>query len=151
MNKITELMDNLDVSKLVPELDSLLGKATSLAGWAVMIGPLLLLVLGLIYFFKPPKEANHSFGFRTYFGMGSVEAWQYTQRLAGLVLGCLGILLTVIMGIVCLSWGNKDTLQLLDKAVVCLIWEVVLTAAACLGITVHISLRYDKNGDRRKK
>ena len=150
MNKITELMDSLDLSKLVPELGGLMGKAGAAAKWAVMIGPLLLTVLGLIYFFKAPKEANHSFGFRTYFGMGSVEAWRYTQRIAGLVMGALGILLTVIMGIVCLTWGGKDTLQLLDKAVVCLIWEVVLTVIAYGGIVLHISLRYDKDGNLRK-
>ena len=150
MNKITELIDSLDLSKLVPELDGLMGKAGSVAGWSVMLGPLLLVVLGLIYFLKAPKEANHSFGFRTYFGMGSVEAWQYTQRLAGLVLGGLGIILTVIMGIICLTWGGKDTMQILNKAVVCLIWEVILTAIAWGGIVLHITLRYDKEGNRRK-
>ena len=150
MNKITELMDKLDPSKLVPELESLMGKAGSIAGWAVMIGPLLLLALGLLYFFKAPKEANHSFGFRTYFGMGSVDAWRYTQRLAGMILGGLGIILTVIMGIICLTWGGKDTLQILDRAVSCLIWEVVLAAIAWGGIVLHISLRYDKEGNLRK-
>ena len=127
-----------------------MGKAGSIAGWAVMIGPLLLLALGLLYFFKAPKEANHSFGFRTYFGMGSVDAWRYTQRLAGMILGGLGIILTVIMGIICLTWGGKDTLQILDRAVSCLIWEVVLAAIAWGGIVLHISLRYDKEGNLRK-
>ena len=150
MNKITELMDSMDLSKLVPELDKLMGKASSIAGWSIMLGPLLLIALSLLYLFKAPKEANHSVGFRTYFGMGSVEAWQYTQRLAGLVFGGLGILLLVIMGIVCLTFGGKDTLQILDKAVVCLIWEVILTGIACAGIVLHISLRYDKDGNLRK-
>ena len=151
MNKITELMDNLDLSKFVPELGNLMDKSRSIAGWAVMIGPLLLLILGLIYYFKAPKEANHKFGFRTYFGMGSVEAWQYTQRLAGLVLGGLGIVLTVVMGIVCLTFGGKDTLQLLDTAAVCLIWEVALTFAAWLAVSICAAVRYDKEGNRRKK
>ncbi len=150
MNKITELMDSLDLSKLVPELGGLLGKAGSIAKWSVMIGPLILLVLGLIYLFKAPREANHRFGFRTYFGMGSVDAWRYTQRFAGLVFAGLGILLTLIMGIICLTLGGKDTLQVLDKAVVCLIWEVALTAVAWLAITLHITVRYDKDGNRRK-
>ena len=150
MNKITELMDSMDLSKLVPELDKLMGKASAIAGWSIMLGPLLLIALSLLYLFKAPKEANHSVGFRTYFGMGSIEAWQYTQRLAGLVFGGLGILLLVIMGIVCLTFGGKDTLQILDKAVVCLIWEVILTGIACAGIVLHISLRYDKDGNLRK-
>ena len=73
MNKITELMDSMDLSKLVPELGGLMSKASSIAAWAVMIGPLVLLVLGLLYLFKPPAEANHRFGFRTYFGMGALQ------------------------------------------------------------------------------
>ncbi len=150
MNKITELMDGMDLTKLVPELDRLMEKASSIAGWAVMLGPLVLIILGLLYLLKAPKEANHSFGFRTYFGMGSVEAWQYTQRLAGLIFGGLGIVLLVVMGIVCLTFGGNDTLQILDKAVACLIWEVILIGIACAGIVLHITLRYDKEGNKRK-
>ena len=149
MNKITELMDSMDLSNLVPELGGLMSKASSIAAWAVMIGPLVLLVLGLLYLFKPPTEANHRFGFRTYFGMGSIEAWRYTQRLAGLIFSGLGILLTVIMGIVCLTFGGKDTLQILDRAVACLLWEAGLIAAACLAVIVIVTTRYDKNGARR--
>ena len=150
MNKITQLMDSLDLSKLVPELDKLMGKAGSIAGWSVMIGPLILVALGLIYLFKAPKEANHSFGFRTYFGMGSIKAWQYTQRLAGLIFSGLGAVLLIVMGIVCLTFGGKDTLQILDKAMACLIWEVILVGVACAGIVLHITLRYDKEGNKRK-
>ena len=150
MNKITELMDSLDLSKLVPELDELMAKAGSIAGWAVMIGPLVLLIMGLIYCFKAPKEANHSFGFRTYFAMGSVEAWQNTQRLAGIVFGGLGIILTIVMGILCLTWRGKDVMLILNRASRCLIWEVVLAALAYAALVVYTIIMYDKNGNRRK-
>ncbi len=150
MNKITELMDSLDLSKLVPELGGLMTRAGSVAAWCVMLGPLVLLALGLIYWFKPPREANHRFGFRTYFGMGSVEAWRYSQRLAGLVFTGLGGLLTIIMGIMCLTFGGKDTLQVLDRAVACLLWEVGLVAVAYLTLVILITSRFDKNGNHRK-
>ena len=83
--------------------------------------------------------------------MGSVEAWQYTQRIAGLIFAGLGGVLTIVMGIICLTFGGKETMLVLERAVSCLIWEVALIFAAYVGIVVHISLRYDKNGDRRKK
>ncbi len=151
MNKITGFMDSLDLSKLVPELGDLLKKVGSIAGWAVFLCPMLVLALGAIYFFKPPKEANHGFGFRTYFGMGSMEAWKYTQRFAGLVYMGVGGLLTIVMGIICLTFGGKEATLILDRALTCLIWEAALIFASWAGIVIHISLRYDKNGDRRKK
>ena len=151
MNKITGFLDGLDLSKLVPELAELLGKVKSVAGWAVFLCPMLVLTLGVIYFFKPPKEANHGFGFRTYFGMGSIQAWRYTQRFAGLVYMGVGSILTIVMGIICLTFGGKDAALVLDRAVKCLIWEIVLIFAAWLTVVIHIALRYDKDGNRRKK
>ena len=51
-----------------------------------------MIIMGLLYFFAAPKEANHHFGYRCYFGMGSELAWRFTQRLSGIVLGVLGVL-----------------------------------------------------------
>ena len=116
MSKIAGLLESLDFSVLVPKLDTVLGFAQFLAVLAVLIGPLAMLALGLLYFFKPTEEANHKLGFRTYFGMGSVEAWRYTQRLAGIVMGGLGAILTIVAVIVCACWGGKDLPQIVTAA-----------------------------------
>ena len=150
MNKITALLDNLDFSKLVPELDALLSKIPSVVTVAVMTGPLLLLALGLLYLFAPPKEANHKAGFRTYFGMGSIPAWRFTQRVAGVGLGGLGLILTIVMGIICMGFKSKEAVQLLETAMTCLIWEAILAAVAYLAITVIVTVTFDKNGSRRR-
>ena len=57
----------------------------------IAIGPVVMLALGLAYLFLAPKEANYYFGYRTYFGMGSVHSWRFTQRLSGIVLSLLGL------------------------------------------------------------
>ena len=150
MSKITELLDTLDFSKLVPDLESILGKVQPIATFAVLLGPLILLALGLMYLFKPPKEANHKAGFRTYFGMGSVEAWKFTQRIAGFVLGGLGLILTVIMIVICVGFGDKELMQVMETATKCLIWEAILTFLAWLGICLFITVMYDERGRRRK-
>ena len=151
MELITALLDGLDdISKVVPPLENVLGDMSLWISIFLLIGPLMLLGLGIWYLLAPPKEANHSVGFRTYFGMGSVEAWQFTQRLAGLVWGVLGVLLTVIMGIICLTLQNKDGFQLAQTAVNCLIWEAVLTAVGYLAICITAAIFYDKKGNRRK-
>jgi uncharacterized membrane protein len=113
---------------------------------AVMAGPLLVLIFGCIYFFMPPKEANHSLGYRFYWGMGSEYAWRFTQRLAGFVWMITGSLLTLIMFFVTVAVGGKDLAQMGYDAVVCLFWELGVIVVACLAIDVVVLLRYDRKG-----
>jgi len=149
MNSITAFFDEIDLTKLVPELDTLLGKLQAVASWALMIGPIVMLAFGLWYFLMPPKEANHRVGFRTWFGMGSVEAWQFTQRLAGIVWGGLGIVLTVMAIIVSLTFGNKDAMQVATTAFICLMWQAGLALIGWFGIGFIVMMRYDAKGNRR--
>ena len=85
------LMDDFDPASLLPELDTVMGKIALIARIAVLIGPAVLLVMGLVYIFASPKEANYTLGYRCYFGMGSVEAWRFTQKLAGIAFVALGL------------------------------------------------------------
>jgi len=150
MEKITAIFEKIDFAKLVPEMDTLLGKVQTVTSLALVIGPVLMLILGLWYFFLPPKEANHRAGFRTWFGMGSVQAWRFTQRLAGIVWGGLGLILTLIMGIICLSFGGKELANIVNTAFIALIWQAVLALVAYIVICVIVTVRYDSKGLRRK-
>ncbi len=150
MEKITAFFDTLDFTKAVPEMDALLQTVQTVTSVAVLIGPVIMLLLGLWYFFLPPKEANHRAGFRTWFGMGSVEAWLFTQKVAGIVLGSLGLILTVVMGIFCLGFKSKELMDVVNTAFMCLLWQVVLAAVAYLSICVITIFRYDSKGLRRK-
>ena len=151
MNKITAFMDGMDLSKLVPELDQLLKKVSSIAGWAVFLCPLLVLTLGLCYLLKSPKEANHGFGFRTYYAMGSVQAWQFSQRVAGMGYMALGGALTILMGLVSLIFRGKAALSMITIAAVCVLIELILILALWVGLNLLIFRAYDKDGNRRKK
>ena len=96
MEKITELLNNFSLEQYIPQLDTLMGWVQWLVSLAVRVGPICILVLGLIYLLIPPKEANRKAGFRTYFGMGSVIAWNVTQRIAGILMIPFGLILTII-------------------------------------------------------
>ena len=149
MELISNLFD-MDLSKLVPKLPVFLGFVNTFLVLAVLIGPILLVVLGALYLFKPAPEANFKYGFRTYFGMGSIEAWQFSQRIAGLIFGGLGVLLLVIMLIVVLTFIGKDLFRIAGTAIVCLIIQAVLTLAARVAISVLCWKYFDKDGNRRK-
>ena len=146
INKIFEL----DLGKFVPEMDLVLDKARLLVTVSVLAGPILLLVLGLIYCFIPPKEANHRFGFRTYFGMGSVEAWRFTQRIGGITFGGLGLILLVIMLFVIGGFDAKDHFEMVNSAMLALLWQAGLALAARLAVAVLAAVFFDRKGNRRK-
>ena len=151
IESIKELMDGFDPASLLPDLSGLFGSLETVCRWAVMLGPVLLLVMGLAYLFLSPKEANYYFGYRTYFGMGSVHAWRFTQRLAGITLGGLGLILTVIMLIISGSFGKLEVMDMVWKAVSCLVWELVLAIIANLTIAGAAAATFDRNGEFRKK
>jgi uncharacterized membrane protein len=142
---------DFDFAKLLPEPEKFMN---SLEGWIrffVLLGPLVLLGLGLWYYFYPPKEANYRAGFRTYFGMGSVEAWRFSQRIAGLVFAPLGLVLTVIMVLICGGFGDMPTMDLVWKAVRCLLWEIGFVTVACLGINLFVMIKFTFSGEIRQK
>ena len=151
IESIKSLLDGVDPAALLPDLSGLLGSLETVCRWAVMLGPVILLVMGLAYLFLSPKEANYYFGYRTYFGMGSVHAWRFTQRIAGVILGGLGLILTVIMLIVSGGFGKMEVMDMVWKAVSCLVWEAVLTLIANITIAGAAATTFDRNGEYRKK
>ena len=145
------LMDGFEPASLLPELEPILGKLALLARVAVLIGPAVLLVMGLLYFFASPKEANYHFGYRCYYGMGSIEAWQFTQSLAGIVWGALGLIFGIVMLLISAGFPQLETMDLLWKAVRCVLWEAGITALGCVGINIMVAVRYDSKGNLRRK
>ena len=149
IDNIKELMDQFDPAALLPDLTTVMGKVELVTRIAVLAGPIVLLVLGLLYFFAAPKEANYHFGYRCYHGMGSVEAWRFTQRLAGIIWALLGLALTGVMLLITSGFGGKAIMDVIGSGVTCLIWEVALVAVSCLVINLLVTLRYNRRGERR--
>ena len=149
MDFITKIFD-LDLSKFVPEMPAFLGGLRALLVLAILIGPILLVALGAMYLLKPAPEANFKYGFRTYFGMGSIEAWQFSQKIAGLAFGGLGAILLLVMFIVVLTFFKKDLFQIANTAIVCLIWQAVLALIARIAVGILCWKFFDRNGDRRR-
>ena len=140
-----------NIGSLIPSLESLLGKLDLLARILVMAGPLALLGLGLYYFLLPPKEANHSAGYRFRYGMRKVKVWQFMQRIAGMVYSVVGLVLTVVMAIICIRFGSMEAEAMLWSAAKCILWELGVIALATLGINVTVVVFYDSEGNSRKE
>lgn len=151
LGSIKDMMDAFDPASLLPELSDVFGSLSTVCRFAVMIGPIVLLVLGLAYLFLSPKEANYYFGYRCYYGMGSVQAWRFTQRLAGVVFGGLGLILTIIMLLISGGFAKMEVTDMVWRAADCLIWQAILVVLATVGINLTAAMRFDRKGEYRKK
>ncbi len=147
---IKDMMDAFDPAALLPDLSKVFDSLAPLCRFAVMAGPVVLLVLGLAYLFLSPKEANHYFGYRCYYGMGSVQAWRFTQRLAGVVLGGLGLILTIVMHIISSEFALMEVTNMVWKAISCLAIQAVLALLANLSISLTAMIRFNHRGEYRK-
>ena len=144
------LMDAFDPASLLPELDGILNTLAYAVRIAVLAGPVVLLVLGLAYLIFSPKEANYRFGYRCMFGMGSVEAWRFTQRLAGILWILLGLILGIVMFSLTGKFADMDVYDAIWLAIRYVLWEAGLAALSCIVINTVVMLRFSYSGDYRR-
>ena len=148
---LKKAFEDFDLATLLPNLDSIFGKITLICRICVLVGPILLLVLGLSYLFLAPKEANYYLGYRCYYGMGSVQAWRFSQRIAGLIFGGLGLVLTVVMFFLSVSFRSNAPMDMAWSAFRCLIWQAVLALLATLAVNLLCVFFFDAKGEPRRK
>lgn len=145
MEKITEILDKLDLAKLVPELDKLMDLALNVARFAVRVGPMCILILGIIYLFLHPNEANRKAGYRTFFGMGSVHAWRFTQRVSGFIMIIVGLFLNGAAKKAAEGFTMQDSDAMIEKAFalikVQILWAVIIFVFMALLTTVMFNAK----------
>lgn len=144
-NAINDLLD-----AIIPDLANLVADMRFWIGVAMVVGPVLFLALAAYYLFLSPPEANHKAGYRTYFGMGSLPAWRYTQNFAGKVFAIAGGLLTVAAIVGCIMMANREMAEAFTPALIILVIEVAVAVIAYAVVEITVACRFDANGNRRK-
>ena len=150
MEAIKALTEGADLTKLLPDLSTFLGKVEALTRIAIMIAPLVLLGLGLLYFLAAPKEANYKLGYRCFWGMSSVEAWQFTQKLAGIVWSILGFVLCIVMTVQSGKFQDMEADAMAYLAVKYLLVELVCVVVSILLINLTVFVCFDHKGILRE-
>ena len=151
IESLIALVNEFDFAKMMPELDSVMGWIDLFVRLCVLAAPVAVLFFGLWWLLLPPKEANHHVGYRCFFGMGSVDAWRFTQKIAGVLFTVLGVGLLAISLLVSNRFPDMEPMVMLDKAVVCILWQIGITLVLSLMINLIVALRYDRNGDLRSE
>ena len=149
IDDLKKVLEGSDLGAVLPDLDAIMDKMALIMRIALIAGPVILLVLGLLYLFASPKEANYKFGYRCYFGMGSVRAWRYSQRLAGILFSAVGLILTLVMLLVTGKFQDMDIMDMLWKTIKCGIWEAVIILLTTLAINITVAYFFDRKGHLR--
>ncbi len=154
MEALKSLLQNMDLGallgNLLPDLSTVMGRVEMAIRLAVMAGPLIMLGLGLLFLLAPPKEANYGLGYRSWWGMASLEAWKYTQRLAGMIWSSLGAVLTIVFAFLCNGLRGMNGMDMVIRGAKCIFWELIFVAAACIAIDVMVMKAFDRDGFRRE-
>jgi hypothetical protein len=81
--------------------------------------------------------------------MGSVEAWRFTQKFAGIFWSLLGLILSIVMYSISGSFGEMELMDMVYKAITCILWEIGLVAVSYIAINLTLIIRYNRHGDVR--
>ena len=149
LDSVKEFLSGFESLPQLPDPGALVGYVETIARVLVIAGPAVMVILGLLYLFAAPKEANHHFGYRCYFGMGSELAWRFTQRIAGITWMVLGAAMAVAMLIITARFPGQEILDMLTTAALCLLVETGILLLASIVIRTIVAARYDRHGERR--
>ena len=149
IEKLKDLINNFDPVSYLPDIASIMSWASLFVRVCVLLAPAVMLLCGLRYLIFPPKEANHEAGYRFYFGMGSVEAWRFTQLFAGIVWTLMGLGLGIAMYYIGKEFPAMELGPMVDKAVLCILWQIALIILSYIAINLTLIIRYNRHGDVR--
>ena len=146
---VKSLLGDFDPVAFLPDLYMMFEHMDTALRIVVLAGPLCLLGLGLLYLLAAPKEANHVFGYRHFWGMSSVEAWQFTQKTAGFVWTGLGLAMTVAMAFIANGYRDMAWEAMLFSAFTSVVVELLLVVVSTFLINALVILHFDRKGQRR--
>lgn len=130
---LSSLMD-IDFTKIVPEIGAFVGWVKFFLIVAMLIGPVVMLITGAVWVWRPSKEPTYRRGYQHKCIMENTENWLYAQRFAGLIRTVLGGAMTVVAGIVALITALISETALATAAVIFLLVEIILVVIATIYI-----------------
>ena len=144
-----QLLNGIDFAELLPDINQILSIVAPTAKVLMMVGSFIMLAFGLYCLMIAPREATYLAGYRFRWGMGSVQAWRFMQRCAGVIFLVLGLGCAVYMALHTRDVDDLALMDLLTTAAMYIILQIAVATAGCLLTNLAVILRYDLKGNRR--
>ena len=126
------------------------GFAMSLLRLSVLIIPLVMVVLGIVGWACPPKEANWYLGYRTRRAMGTEDSWFFAQKLRGMIWTIAGGAM-LIPSLVLRGLMAKGSMDYASRMVITYVGvQLGVLILSLLAMRIVMIVRYDRKGNRRE-
>lgn len=150
MDFLKSLISDFDLMSILPDLADVMEWIIKGVNIALIAGPVLLAVLGLWYLLLPAREANHSVGYRFFWGMGSVKSWKFTQRFAGAVWLVLGSVMAFNAYNNRAEYETLEAIEMMYVAIELILKQVAVVVISCLAINLIVFIIFNFKGNVRK-
>lgn len=150
IDQLKGLLDGFDPTAFLPDLSGMSGWVELMMRLSVLVGPLVMLAFGLVYFLTPTPEANYDLGYRTHRGMASVESWRFTQLVAGGIWTVTGLVLTIVMGVQSSGFRDMEMMDMTFAAIRLLLWQAGVVAVCYGVIWLLVIIFFDRKGVARR-
>ena len=144
-----QLLNGIDFAELLPDINEILSIVPPTAKILMLCGSFIMLAFGLYCLMIAPREATYSAGYRFRWGMGSVAAWRFMQRCAGVIFLVLGFGCAVYMALHTRDVDDLALMDLLTTAAMYILLQIGVALVGCLLVNLAVIIRYDWKGNRR--
>lgn len=113
--------------------------------------PVIMLIIGLIFTFKPPKEINELFGYRTNLSMKNLDTWNFANRYIGRVWLILSLFILPLTIVVMLLINGEDESYITTAFFIVLSIQLLIMLISIIPTEIALNKKFNKDGTRRKE
>lgn len=115
-----------------------------------MTVPLIMIVFGILFLKKPPKNINELFGYRTAMSMKNSDTWAFAQKHCGKLWLRIGLVLMPlsIIAMIFVIGDEESTATAVVGSAVCFV-QIVTLMVSIFPTENALKKTFDENGIRR--
>lgn len=113
--------------------------------------PLIMVIIGLLFKFKPPQKINSVYGYRTAMSMKNQETWRFSHHHSGNVFSILGIVSLIVSVLFLLQLKGLSQDAIGNGATVLIVCQLIVIVAAIFPTERALRKTFDAEGNRKKE
>lgn len=113
--------------------------------------PLMILLIGVLFYYKAPKKINYIYGYRTSMSMKNQETWRYAHQVCGKMWIGIGLFMSIVTALTLMIFLNSGSNKPSDSIAFLVIVQVGLLMGSILPVEISLRKRFDKDGNERNQ
>lgn len=111
--------------------------------------PLMTLLIGVLFYYKPPQKINYIYGYRSSMSMKTQETWEYAHQFCGKLWIAVGIFMLVVTGLFLLTSFSGKHAKPDDRMGFIVLVQVFLMVGSLIPVEISLRNNFDNEGNRK--